>query len=124
MNTPQNNPSEKYPFLLDEKTFKEVFLKDLQKWLREYRNELPDDLVVTGSPDYQKYKCRNNWFNAFVNTLRIAVPLLPEQLQQETIYYIENTFEKTDWQKRRTKEDIDNANTILAKIVEFFETAS
>lgn len=113
--------SSEYPLLLNLEELKRDFLPMLQEWKDSYLDDYPDHTLKPGDPEYYKFKCPTDWFNAFEKTLRLCVPHMVDPLHSEIVDYIENEFTQIDWQAMRTREEIERANQILEKATAWLE---
>jgi hypothetical protein len=104
---------------------KEKYLADLRRLRYDYIDEIPDQILKPGMPNYYKYKCRNNFFY----DLSLKISLL-EQLQllkspavlkscAEFKKFLETI--KSAKKGRISSDDIDKANKILDILIKELE---
>ena len=84
--------------------------------MQECSDELPKDIVNIGN-----YKCRKNWWQELIEELEsllLAKIFDGQQIEDEINKFIElytaNEFKKKE---RVERQDIDSANTIIAKVL-------
>lgn len=84
-------------------------------------DEIPAERVKMGDPNYNKYKCRTNWFNSSINGIDACMGQITDPLFSELEADLEFFRTKVDWQAMRTREEIDRVNGMLDKVIAYFE---
>lgn len=70
----------------------ENFLKAAERFRDEYIDDLPETLVTSNDPNYQRYKCRSNYFNNVCMFLGLVLKegfLQGTQTEQNAIDFID-----------------------------------
>jgi len=117
-----NEPSDSGERIIPRDEIVSVFLPVLRDLRDDFSDEIPDRLLhsddVEGTP---MFKCRTSWFNNVVNMIRPLMFQITDPLHSECAeldMYMRNVF---DFQKMRTREEIDMATAVLVKVIEYFE---
>ena len=106
---------------LDEAKKQEIkarYLQDFHAFRYEHLNDLPPQRIVPDDPNYHRYKCRGNFWNAVAGRL--------ENLRDFRIIqdpkidgFIQFSREQAPRESKfATKEDIDKINEILDQVIE------
>lgn len=91
-------------------------LQDFQRW-STYRDDLPEEILVPGDPDYDRYKCRTNFFS-FVRANIEELLSRDILLEDEAIKrYLTYTAHERYWAARTTQEDIEKVNTVIHHVI-------
>lgn len=94
---------------------------DILRSLRDdHIDMIPGEVVTLTDPNYHDYKCRKNWFNGVVLSLRLAeeAGYIPEHLKENMENLIKYyTSEEFQSKQLVTRSDIEKANSLLGKIV-------
>ena len=101
---------------------KERYLRDFRAFRDECLDDLPPQRLLPGDPDYHRYKCRGNFWNAVaakLENLRDFGIISGSQEADQIDGFI--SFLRTQAPKPSkfaTKEDIDEINKLLDRAME------
>ena len=91
-------------------------LQDFQRW-STYRDDIPENILAPGDPDYDRYKCRTNFFS-YVRSHIEELLFRDILLKDEPITsYLTYTARERDWAARTTPEDIEKVNTVIHHVI-------
>ncbi|HLG25698.1 MAG TPA: hypothetical protein VI588_02815 [Candidatus Gracilibacteria bacterium] len=113
-------PFSRFPVVPVEK-IKQVFYPYFRRWRDEFLDDLPPAIVSRDDVNYSRYKCRNNWFNAFQGMLCLTLSQVTDPLYTEIRDYLDHLKSEVDWDSMRTRGEIERANMILRKVAAYIE---
>jgi hypothetical protein len=82
-------------------------------------DDLPTKRVTLDDADYYKYKCRTGWWQGIISRFRYLLYrnlITDDQVKQEMHAFLDYTS-KIDFTKFRTREEIDQANSAIDKVI-------
>ena len=103
---------------------KEYYLGRL-KWFRnDFIDDLPEDKVIPHeTPNWDKYKCRGNFFQGVVGDLDNILTegiIKDEKIISDIEAFLKYATEEIDFSKFTTKENIQRADEILDEVIKHF----
>ena len=101
----------------------EKIIKALKNYKDNFIEDLPEQLITMDDPDYYRYKCRTNWWHHLLAELG-RIDLYPHLFKKETFdknKEFMDFIEGLDYEKFRTKNEIDKANIFLGELVSCLE---
>lgn len=110
---------------LDETKKQEIkarYLQDFRAFRYEHLDDLPPQRIMLGDPNYYRYKCRGNFWNAVaarLENLRDFGIISDAEKAAEIDSFIQFLREQAPRESKfATKEDIDKINQTLDRIIE------
>lgn len=113
----------KYP-LIPVETIRQVLLPMFRANRYLCIDVIPAERVSQNDPNYNKYKCRTNWFNSSLNGIDACMGQITDPLFSELEEGIQFFRTQVDWQAMRTREEIDRMNVMLEKVILYFDSES
>jgi hypothetical protein len=94
----------------------------LRAWRDDFLDDLPAERIELDDPNYKRYKCRMNIYGNLAQVIHLISPNFDEPLAAEAKSFVDYVMNVMDKQAMRTREDIDRANEIHKKVIEFLES--
>jgi len=99
-------------------------LKELKWRLNEWSDEVPDKIMhgpAEDLPNEGRFKVRKNWWHGLMGDLHCALEdgVIPKTMELEVREFMNRYGVERDFTRRlTTKEDIEEANALIRKILE------
>jgi len=106
-----------------EKEKKDYVLKEADRLLNEYSEEIPENLI-NGMSENLFFKVRTNWFGGCFALLDYSDNFFPSDFNEEWkefFYTFKKRRENDNDQTRTTKEEIEKANNLLLRAIEYIK---
>ncbi len=113
----------KYP-LIPVETIRQVLLPVFRANRYLCIDDIPAERVRQDDPNYNRYKCRESWFNSSLNGIDACMGQITDPLFSELEEGIHFFRTQVDWQAMRTREEIDRMNRMLEKVIAYFDPGS
>lgn len=96
----------------------EGYREKLHSLRHDFLDELPKEMVALSDPNYHRYKCRGNYFQAVVANFEniLSGGFITGELADRLHAFIRQV-EDRDWKRKTTKQEIDEVNKLLDETI-------